>query len=258
MGGRGSTSKIKTERSSTLASPRETSTDAELGLTGIADLTEMSESDRLDKLRELQRTMGQTGLEAGDPDESPRNKLYVNTGKAWVINTYLTNDRGSYDTPGTDWDNLVDREWLDRAIRKLDRGMKPMSEDIIVNRYMDAEAADKMLGLGEVTSDGFNALINLIDRSDSNKEDFKNLLGGLDYTQKAYTSTTASEEHSSYDNYPVKLNMIISKGTPAIVTSNFREHEIVVGRNRKYKFTKNFYVKTLPSGKKQLVIDVIV
>lgn len=224
----------------------------------VVDLASLPEVDQLNKIMQLQVEMGQTGFEAGDPNESPNGKLYVNTGKSWVINTYLNSDGKTMDTPNTDWDDLVSESWVKDAIKKIDAGMKPMSQSVQTSRFLSANAASKMLGI-QITDNFINALAEGKGVGAKElKKNFADMLGGLDYTHKAYTSTTYSGKHGSYDKYPVKLNMVIKKGTDAIVTNNHKEYEIVVGRNKKYNFTKKFHVESLSNGKKQLVIDVVI
>lgn len=229
--------------------------------TSAINLAGLSETDQLNKIIQLQQQMGQTGLEAGDPNESPNGKLYVNTGKAWVINTYLNSDGKTMDTPGTDWDDLISESWVKDAIKKIDGGMKPMAQDIQVSRFIDGDQLGKMLGMGGTNNSTVDKLIEALENKSEHpivNKKFKDVLANADYTQKAYTSTTYSGKHGSYGSYPVKLDIVIKKGTPTIITSNYNEHEILVGRNQKYNFGKSYKIETLPNGKKQLVLKVTI
>ena len=227
----------------------------------VLDVSNLSNIEAMDKITDLQIAMGQTGFEAGDPTETPDNKLYVNTGKAWVINTYLNSDGKTMDTPGTDWDDIISESWVKDAIKKIDSGMKPMAQDLKVSRFIDGDQLGKMLGMGGTNNNTVDKLIEALENKSEyptvNKK-FKDVLAKADYTQKAYTSTTYSGTHGSYGEYPVKLDITIKKGTPSIVTANYNEHEILVGRNQKYNFGKSYKIETLPSGKKQLVIKVTI
>lgn len=226
--------------------------------TSPVDLVSLPENDQLNKVLQLRLEMGQTGFEAGDPDESPNGKLYVNTGKAWVINTYLNSDGQTMNTPGTDWDDLISESWVKDAIKQIDAGMKPMSQSVNVSRFIDGDQLGKMLGMGGTNNSTIDMLLFSLQNNSVVEKKFKDVLANVDYTQKAYTSTTYSGTHGSYGKYPVRLDITIKKGTPAIITNNIKEHEIVVGRNRKYNFAKNFKIETLPNGNKQLVLKVTI
>lgn len=225
--------------------------------TSVLDLLSMSPWDSGSEIDRLRDAMGQTGLEAGDPDATPRDKLYVNTGKSFCINTYLMTDGKTYDAPGTDWGGLISERWVQDAIKQIDSGMRPLPEDVKVARFMTGSGLGKMLGMDGLTDRNIRMFIRKLERDPSAAADFKEGLRGTSYTHKAYTSTTYSGTHGSYGENPVRLNIIASKGTPAIITANRREHEILLGRGQKYDFSRaSFRVETLPSGKKQLVIDV--
>lgn len=225
------------------------------------DVSGLSETEAKNKMIDLQIAMGQTGLEAGDPNLNPDGKLYVNTGKAWVINTYLNSDGQTMDTPGTDWDDLISESWVKQAIKKIDSGMKPLTQDLKVSRFIDGDQLGAMLGMGGTNNSTVNKLIEALENKSEypivNKK-FKDVLSKADYTHKAYTSTTYSGKHGSYDQYPVKLEITAKKGTPAIITNNWAEHEVLLGKKQKYNFSKNYKIETLPNGKKQLVIQVTI
>lgn len=227
----------------------------------IRERTEESTEARDITIRDVARlreAMGQTGLEAGDPDATPRNKVYVNSSKSFNINAYLLSDGRTIHSDSSDWDKLgYTKLDVERAIRQIDSGMKGMSETIKAYRYVDGDALGKMLGNDRINSVTISRLINEVS---SNPESLRNLSTALletDYTHKAYTSTTYVDRHGSYDTRPVKLETIIRQGTNAIVTTNDREHEILVGRGQKYNFTGGVRVDTDRFGNKQLVIQVI-
>lgn len=228
----------------------------------VAESTEESSvftPESISDIRMLQSEMGQTGYEAGDPNATPREKLYVNTGKSFCINTYLNTDGETYKAPSklTDWGDLISESWVKDAIQKIDSGMKPLSRDIAVSRFLDADGFKAMTGI-DVNSRNMWRFLNKLESNPGAKADFETVLRDTDYTQKAYTSTTYAKTHGTYGENPVKLNIIARKGTPAIITNNHAESEILIGRNRKYRFGDSFRVTTLPSGKKQLVLDVYI
>lgn len=225
------------------------------------DFTSLSNQEAMNKISQLQQEMGQTGYEAGNPDTNPSSKLYVNSGKAWCINQYLNSDGKTYKSDMTDWDKYIDKQWVKNAINQIDKGMKPLSQDLKTYRYMTASALGKTLNI-KVNDGNFDSFIQQLESNANGhyKEGlgtaFKDLLKNINYTHKAYTSTTYKPEHGSYDTHAVKMEIVAKKGTNAIVTANHKEHEILLGRNAKYKFTGKYKIESSKGGKKQLVLYV--
>lgn len=218
----------------------------------------LSQSEQMNKIAELQFAMGQTGFEAGDPNTNPDNKLYVNTGKSMNINAYLLSDGENINSSDSNWNGLINKAWIKNAIKKIDAGMAPLSESIQTTRFISGGALGKMLGLN-VDNNNVGKFIETIQNNPEAKQAFTNVLKGTSYTHKAYTSTTYLSEHGTYDTKDIRLNITLKKGTPAIVTNNHAEHEILAGRNAKYDFSKAKWkiIKT-KKGKSQLVIDVTI
>lgn len=224
----------------------------------VLDLNNLSQSEYISRMQELQRAMGQTGMEAGDPDATPRRKLYVNTSKSFNINAYLLSDGKTIHSDDSDWDSLGYTErMVKNDIVKIDSGMKPMSEAVQTYRYISANGLAKMLGL-PMDETQVRSMIKALDQGDQST--IKNFAKALDtdYTHKGYSSLTVDTTHTTFDSRDVRLDIKLNKGTPAIVTSNHREHEILGGRGLKYNFTKKFRVITTRTGTKQLVIDITI
>lgn len=225
------------------------------------DFTELSESKQIAKIKQLQVDMGQDGYEAGNPNASPNGKLYVNTGKSMCINSYLNSDGKTYKSDFTDWDDIISESWVKNAITQLDSGMKPLTENVKGYKYMSPEALGKLLGL-DISQKNINQFIDKLETDKSYNQKLDQILQNTDYTHKGYTSMSYVPEHGSYDNQPVRLNLVMTKGQPAIITNNHAEHEIVGGRNTKYNFTsghvENVYSKAAKKYIKQLVIDVFI
>ena len=224
---------------------------------GIFSFDGLSDYEAVQKIFELQNEMGQTGFEAGDPNTNPNSKLYVNTGKSFNINAYLLSDGKTYYSEHTDWSNYIDEAWIKNAIKKIDSGMKPLSQSLNVGRFVDSQALGKMLGM-HLSNAGFKNLLNKLESNKEAQKNFSTLLKGIDYTHKAYTSTVYTMNHPSYGDKDVMFNIVAKKGTDAIITANHAEKEILFGRNAKYNFTGKWRTKTTQSGKKQLVIDVVI
>lgn len=221
-----------------------------------------TEDDYMEAKRRLQEEMGQTGDEAGRVDVPPRQKLYVGTSKSFNINAYLNSDGETIHSEHSDWDTLgYDRSDIRRAISTIDAGMKPLSRDISVVRFVDSDALGKMLGMEEISGRrGFLNLLSRLQSDDGMKRNFTDMLRGVDYVHKAYTSTSYTKDHPSYNDRDIKLNIVAKRGSSAIVTNNDAEHEILLGRGAKYNFTGNYRVETVTTSdgrrKKQLVLDV--
>lgn len=205
----------------------------------------------------LQSDMGQNGNEAGNPNASPNSKIYANTGKAFNINVYLNTDGKSITSPDSNWNGLVSTPFIKDAVKKIDSGMKPLTESVKVTRFVDGDALGYILPHSGITSGNIGKLINKLESGEISSSDFSKSLQGANYTHKAYTSTTYVNQHGSYGNRDIKLNMVLQKGTPAIITNNIKEHEILAGRNLKYNFTGNYSIEKV-GNKKQLVIDVYI
>ena len=218
-------------------------------------------------VKELRDSMGQTGNEAGDPFTNPNNKLYANSGKAFNINAYLNSDGATIHSEMTDWDNYISKTWVKNAVKKIDAGMKPLTKSISVTRFVDAAGFEKMTGI-KIS----NSLISQLESGGSVATNLKDALTGLNYVHKGYTSASYVDSHPSYGDYPVALNMVMRKGTGAIITNNTPEHEVIGARNAKYNYTGGFSIREVPvyekigkkgygkqiGTRKQLVLDVYI
>lgn len=213
----------------------------------------------------LQNAMGQTGDEAGlvNPIGGARAKLYVNTSKSFNINYYLNTGGASIDSPTSQWQYLgYTKRMVRNDIARIDAGMKPLSESVNTTRWMGGTSFGYMFG-GQINDGNIGSVISRLETDKSYARTFSQALKGTNYTAKAYTSTSYRKTHGTYDSMPIRLNMVMRKGTPAIVTNNHRESEIIGGRNLKYNFTGGFRVETItPTStgrkQKQLVVDVYI
>ena len=224
------------------------------------DISGLTSSEQLDKIQQLQQAMGQTGDEAGlrNPPGGNKNKLYVNTSKAFDINYYLLT--GVVGSPDSNWTDFGYTErMMKNDIEKIDSGMKPMSEALATYRYMNVKSLSKMLGISPLFINSFYNQASNGTLDDTAKAKFSEVLKSTDYTHKGYTSLSYVKEHSTFDKYPIRLKAVIDKGTPAIVTNNHPEHEIVAGRGLKYNFTGNFKIvneKSTATGMTQPYIEI--
>lgn len=212
-------------------------------------ITDVTDAD----VPRLQRLMGQNGYEAGDPNTYPQRKLYVNTSKSLNINTYLQTDGATIHNPDSQWDSLgYTPRMVRNDIARIDNGMKPLPENIRTYRYVNGDALGNMLNDPRINNNSIRGLIRDFTSGRKDVNQLKTALLNTKYTHKAYTSTTYEEYHGSYSQRPVRLNMIFTKGTNAIVTNNIAEHEILGHRGMKYNF------KDVRVENGQIVIDVTV
>lgn len=252
MGGRGSSSGISAGSSGTNATQP----------TNLPAANSISRSD----VARLQASMGQTGDEAGliNPFGGGRAKLYVNTSKAFNINYYLNTDGKSIDSPDSQWQHLGYTErMVKNDIAKIDSGMRPLTESIKLTRWTSGGALGYMLGNTNITNGNINSIISQLESDKSFGANFTKMLQGAKYTQKAYTSASYKNTHGTFDKAPVRFEMVMRKGTPAIVTNNHPEAEVLGARNSNYNFTGNWRVEEVtPTStgrkQKQLVIDVYI
>lgn len=229
-------------------------------LSDYVDLDTMTHADRRAYITKLQQDMGQTGFEAGDPNAYPDDKVYVKTSKAFNINYYLNTDGKSIDSPNSRWQHLgYTVNDVKNAITQIDRGMKPITENVLAHRYVSAGSLGRMLGL-QLDKASVNQLISQLKSNPSAVTNFNSVLANVKYTQKAYTSMSYRKGHSTFDAYPIRLNMKVKSGTPVIVTNNHAEHEILGARNLGYKFSNarvvSEYSQADGRNKDYLVIDV--
>ena len=223
------------------------------------DSSAMSTAEQRAAVQQLQNEMGQTGDEAGRIDVAGRQKLYVNTSKAFDINYFLNTGKvgGSRLSQWTDLG--YDRRMIEQDIRKIDSGMKPMSQPVIGYRYVSAGSLSRMLGLGGAADATATANSIFNDTSGKTLNAFKNVLKTANYTQNAYTSLSYDKRHSTFDAMPIRLRVVVARGTPAIVTNNHPEHEILAGRGLKYNFTGDARVVTeraSSSGRNQKYLEI--
>lgn len=221
------------------------------------DLDNMSNADARARISAMQQAMGQTGDEAGNPNAPSRQKLYVATSKSFNINAYLMSDGKTMHSDNSSWDSLGYTERMVRNdIKKIDAGMKPLSEGVQTYRYIDGGGLKRMLGLHPRTD--VKQLIKDLANGDAAATKLFNQALDQEYTHKGYSSFTYKQSHSTFDSRDVKMKITLSKGTPAIVTNNHAEAEILGARNLKYNFQKKWSVQKTRRGTNQLVLEIVI
>lgn len=222
----------------------------------------LSTSEQRNAISQLQQSMGQTGNEAGyvnPPSGNNRDKLYVNTSKAFNINYYLAT--GSINSPDSMWQyNGYTQRMVNNDIQRIDSGMKPLTQGVSGFRYMNGDALGRMLKNSAINSSNIGTIISRLESDPQAVSQLSDILKGTNYTHPGYTSISYDKGHSTFDKYPVRLDVTLRQGTNAIVTNNHREHEVLGSRGSDYNFTGNVRVETVYStakrqNVKQLVIE---
>ena len=206
MGGRGTASGLASTPTVTPAAPAATPASASAAAPAAAKGRTITRAD----IDELQREMGQTGYEAGDPDAAPRDKVYVKTSKSFNINAYLRSDgRTVHDASGnSDWEHLgYTTGDAARAVRQIDAGMKPLPYNVNLTRFVGGDALGAILGNPRITSANVGRIISSI-RTPDGAAKFAAALRAADYTEKAYTSTTYLQTHPAFDTRQIRFNIV--------------------------------------------------
>lgn len=133
---------------------------------------------------------------------------YTDSENATIINDLLRNN-------GTERDLRQHKETIDR----LDAAMEPIATE---TKCIRGVSTDFMRQLGLTGEDERKMSFN----------DLKEYATGKSYTDKGYASCTYGETQ----NYgSVQLNITAKPGTKAIMTSNDKEKEIILGRDQTYQ-----------------------
>lgn len=206
----------------------------------------------------FQMLMRQTGNEAGRTDLKPGKELYVGTSKSYNINRYLESDGKDFRAKGSKWEKFgYDQKHIKKDIKLIDRGMKPLPADIRVSRYVYGEQLGIMLGDSDrINNNSINGFISDLRAGDKNvRNEFRSMLASTVYNHKGYVSTTYVRRHPSFDLRSVRLDLVVKRGTKAIMTNNHTEHEVLLQRDLKLYFTGRFCIITTRKGVDQLVIE---
>lgn len=186
----------------------------------------------------LQRMMGQTGDEAGQNRRfqgDPRS-IYVQTSKSYLVNqalesnmTSLTNTFIQQNSGAMHWIrtgyNMNDAT---QAIRQIDAGMKPTTQNLRLVRYENERAFSTLLGR-DVSANELKKIQGM------SEAQLNTLFVGTHRTSRGYLSTSwrmdaTSQRDRQYMASPVAFEYTTKAGVSAIVTNNIGEHEALIGR----------------------------
>ena len=141
-------------------------------------------------------------------------EIIMNDGYVATANSFFINEKLRTDTPLSDRDKkIVDA--LDSLINT-----NKLKDNYIFYRNVRNDFIEATFGV--VSSKNISETIDEIRRTNI-----------ASYSDKGFTSVSAIKTENVFKSRPIHLEIRAKKGTKAIVTSNFEESEIILGRNQK-------------------------
>lgn len=130
-------------------------------------------------------------------------------------------------------------------------GRHQLPEDIIVTRYVADDALEGMFGVKVP-----------VYKIGGSKEDYwkefdklpQALPAGLSYTEKGFLSTSGVADNNVMSDKGIKMIIKAPKGTPAYVTTNYRESEIIFGEGTTLHVT-NCYIENPRTAQRKVVLE---
>lgn len=141
-------------------------------------------------------------------------EIIMNDGYVATANSFFINEKLRTDKPLSDRDKkIVDA--LDSLINT-----NKLKDNYIFYRNVRTDFIEATFGV--VPSKNISETIDEIKQTNI-----------ASYSDKGFTSVSAIKTENVFKNRPIHLEIRAKKGTKAIVTSNFEESEIILGRNQK-------------------------
>ena len=141
-------------------------------------------------------------------------EIIMNNGYVATANSFFINERLRTDKPLSDHDKKIVNA-LDSLINT-----NKLKDNYIFYRNVRNDFIEATFGV--VPSKNISETIDEIRRTNI-----------ASYSDKGFTSVSAIKTENAFKNRPIHLEIRAKKGTKAIVTSNFEESEIILGRNQK-------------------------
>lgn len=141
-------------------------------------------------------------------------EIIMNDGYVATANSFFINERLRTDKPLSDHDKKIVNA-LDSLINT-----NKLKDNYIFYRNVRNDFIEATFGV--VPSKNISETIDEIRRTNI-----------ASYSDKGFTSVSAIKTENAFKNRPIHLEIRAKKGTKAIVTSNFEESEIILGRNQK-------------------------
>ena len=141
-------------------------------------------------------------------------EIIMNDGYVATANSFFINERLRTDKPLSDHDKKIVNA-LDSLINT-----NKLKDNYIFYRNVRNDFIEATFGV--VPSKNISETIDEIKRTNI-----------ASYSDKGFTSVSAIKTGNAFKSRPIHLEIRAKKGTKAIVTSNFEESEIILGRNQK-------------------------
>ncbi len=158
------------------------------------------------------------------------NGGYVRTPNSFRINEKLRNN------PGAKIEDLFKDPFDLRTVRDLDSAINKntLNQNVLLTRNVGLDYLMSTLNLSP--NDIQNIYPSIKDES-SYKADLKWLndrFKNKKVIEDAFLSTSGNSSLNVFSDKPVRLEIKVPKGTKALVTKNFMESEVILGRGTKY------------------------
>ena len=163
---------------------------------------------------------------------------YVGTSNSWSINSKLRNDillNGS------------DAETVEALSNTINRNV--MKGNVKGVRFVDSSYMDNVFGIDAMDFD------RLMKNFDKNKDVFEGFVGTT-IKEKGFMSTSTNVKRNVFTSRPVRMDILIPKGTNVYVTRNYYESEIIFNKGTEYEII-GFKEEAGRWGNKTLIMQVI-
>lgn len=117
-----------------------------------------------------------------------------------------------------------------KTIQTMDKNMQPLDGDIQVTRWVDEEYLHAVLRSAGVEREAG-------EMTSKDVELIKSKLLDSNIQESGFISTSYDESKSLFDGRPIRLNLLVKKGTKAIFSPLGNEAELTISRNSSYKIT---------------------
>lgn len=158
------------------------------------------------------------------------NGGYVRTPNSFRINEKLRNN------PGAKIEDLFKDPFDLRTVRDLDSAINKntLNQNVLLTRNV---GLDYLMSTLNLSPNDIQDIYNQIGNTNSYELMLKTLndrFTNKKVTEDAFLSTSGNSSLNVFSNNPVRLEIKVPKGTKALVTKNFMESEVILGRGTKY------------------------
>ncbi len=158
------------------------------------------------------------------------NGGYVRTPNSFRINEKLRNN------PGAKIEDLFKDPFDLRTVRDLDSAINKntLNQNVLLTRNV---GLDYLMSTLNLSPNDIQDIYNQIGNTNSYELMLKTLndrFKNKKVIEDAFLSTSCNSSLNVFSNKPVRLEIKAPKGTKALVTKNFMESEVILGRGTKY------------------------